>query len=109
MRVSIITDDNRVVVDGEGRTLDDGMAALRDARVQALQWYHDFGEREFQSVFLKDEKRWDRRPNEIFDDEAEVMKYVELWKLTKTDRERELERFENDKHRHQPSDPAERT
>ena len=54
MRVSIVTDDDSIVIDRLGKTVD--CAALRNNQISAVQWYGDHGEIEFEGH---------RKPNEV--------------------------------------------
>ena len=80
MRVSIVTEDNMVSIDGQGFRID---CSGLGADVHAIQWHHDHGEIEFKSRFLRDERRWDRRPNEHFGDFAPYQTFVDKWQIEK--------------------------
>jgi hypothetical protein len=98
MRVSVVIDDNFVAIDGRGFVVD---CSMLDRELHAIQWYDDFGEIEFRSRWIKEEKRWDRRPNLHFDNFDEYAGLVHAWitereadDRAKAERKRADEEFE---------------
>jgi hypothetical protein len=51
MRVTIVTDDDAVLVDGFGHKVD--CSALRAAGLWAVQWHDTFGEEEYRMTFIE--------------------------------------------------------
>jgi hypothetical protein len=82
-KITIIVDDNMVLINSEGYSVDVSKLITND--IQAVQWYADqsFGEVEFRTRFLRDEKRWDRKPNQIIDSFDEYAWVIPLWNEVK--------------------------
>jgi hypothetical protein len=79
MRVTIVVDDNIVMVDGKGRTVD--CAPLVKDGIHAVQWHHEFGEEEFRSEIDQQTKTWTRKPNAPITDFSKYQPYVDLWMI----------------------------
>jgi len=75
MRVTIIKDDNSVIVDGVRRTVD---CTDLPADFHALQWYGTEGEVEYALVGKS------KKPNEIISSLAPYQKYVDAWQVADT-------------------------
>jgi hypothetical protein len=76
MRVSIVTDDDLIVVDGEPRKVD--LGALRGEGVHAIQWYGDEGEIEWKG----DHKH--REPNLAIFNTDRFQYYIDRWLVAET-------------------------
>jgi hypothetical protein len=85
MRATIVTSDNKVIVDGESQTVD--CSPLVAEGKHAVQWYGDYGEVEFVSTFDPEAMRIDRLPNEIITDFAPYQSYVDAWSVEKAKQE----------------------
>ena len=81
MRVTIIADDNNVMVDGNGQTVD--CSALAAEGNHVVQWYGEFGEIEFVSEIDAERKAWTRKPNEVITDFSPYQTYVDQWAIEK--------------------------
>ena len=77
MRVTIIVDDNMVLVDGLPQTVN--CAALAAEGKHAVQWYGDYGEVEFKTGFDTERGIPTRPPNETITDFAPYQTYVDQW------------------------------
>ncbi len=74
MRVTIIKDDNVVMVGGAARTVD---CSSLPADFHALQWYDMTGEVEFAATF--EDRGWHKKPNQLIKDLSPYQKYVDAW------------------------------
>ena len=81
MRVTVIADDNRVIVDGKGRKVD--TSGLLSDKIHAMQWYGDFGEIEFRTTrsFELDH----RPPNVKVKEFTRFEPYLNAWNMAKDD------------------------
>jgi hypothetical protein len=77
MRVTIVTDDNIVLVDGVAERVD--CSALVASGVHAVQWYDTQGEEEFRSEFDDEKKVWNRAPNNHITDFTPYQFFVDQW------------------------------
>jgi hypothetical protein len=104
MRVSVAIEDNVVAVDGRGFRVD---CSGLDREIHAIQWYDTYGEIEYRSRWLPKEKRWDRKPNEHFDDFfSQFSTLVQSWEQARVEDDKavamrkaedeEFERIKND-------------
>jgi hypothetical protein len=82
MRVTIVVDDNIVLVDGKPAHVD--LSPLIEDHIHAVQWYDSKGEVEFRA----DDPMGDREPNERITDFSPFQSYVEKWKLQREADER---------------------
>jgi hypothetical protein len=73
MRVTIIVDDNKVVVEGIAYTID--CSALIEADVHAVQWFGDRGEIEFST----DPDTGNRLPNAMITDVSPFQFLIDAW------------------------------
>ena len=80
MRVSIVTEDGIVAVDGQGFRVN---CDWLDRDIHAIQWYDNFGEIEYRSRYLAKERRWDRKPNQHFTDFKPYQHLVDTWRTVK--------------------------
>jgi|SRR6516164_3123266 hypothetical protein len=89
-RVTLVVEDNTVIVDGFGLPID--LQELKPGGFLVVQWYADqgFGEIEFPSFFLQQENRWDRKPNQFFNNFTIFQKYVDAWIKKKEDYDRDV-------------------
>jgi hypothetical protein len=80
MRVTIIRDDNVVLVNGEGYTVD-----CKDlpADFHALQWDGVGGEIEYSMIVCDHCKTRSKKPNAMVTDLAPYQKYVDQWQAAK--------------------------
>jgi hypothetical protein len=74
MRVTIVVDDNIVLVNGQPAHVD--LSPLIKDNIHAVQWYDSKGEVEFRA----DDPLGDRQPNERISDFTPFNRYVEKWK-----------------------------
>jgi hypothetical protein len=84
MRVTIVVDDNIVLVDGKPAHVD--LSPLIADRIHAVQWYDSKGEVEFRAD--DDDPLGDRQPNERISDFTPFNRYVEKWKVQREADER---------------------
>ena len=92
MRVTIIKEDNRVVVDGESHTVD---CSDLPANFHALQWYGDNGEIEHSTVRCEHCGTRSKKMNEPAADLGPYQKYVDAWRVAKAKAEADATRPEN--------------
>ena len=85
MRVTIVADDNKVVVEGHPEAVD---CSSIEEEIHAVQWYGSVGEVEFKHDYIENT----RKPNETIKDFAAYQKYVDLWMI---EAQKELEVAEN--------------
>ena len=81
MRVTIVVDDNLVIVDGEPHRVNCYELIAED--IHAVQWYHNKGEVEHRTY----EKH--RQPNEDIDSFKKFEKFVDGWVESKAKSEKE--------------------
>ena len=74
MRVTIVVDDNMVLVDGQPGSVD--CSPLIKDHIHAVQWYDTFGEEEYRT----DPATGERAPNTRITDFSPYQPYVDLWK-----------------------------
>ena|ERR1700757_63319 len=74
MRVTIVVDDDLVLVDGKPAKVD--LSHLIADNIHAVQWYGDRGEVEFRS-----DPMGDREPNERIKEFVVFQKYVDAWRI----------------------------
>lgn len=72
MRVTIVSDDNKVLVGGVARTVD--LTGL-DPTIWAVQWYSSIGEIEYRYDFATNSQR----PNARFADFSPYQVFVDRW------------------------------
>jgi hypothetical protein len=72
MRVTIVADDSKVVVEGMPECVD--LSSLEED-VHAVQWYGTVGEVEFKQDYINNT----RAPNERITDFTPYQKFVDLW------------------------------
>lgn len=77
MRMTIVVDDNLVIIDGEGRHVD--CSALAEAGQHALQWYGTWGEVEYRTTMNHEKRVFERLPNEIIDSLGPYEVYINQW------------------------------
>jgi hypothetical protein len=80
MRVTIIRDDNTVVVDGERQTVD---CSSLPADVHALQWDGARGEIEYAMVICAHCNGRSKKPNEIIFDVSPYQQLLHDWHAVK--------------------------
>jgi hypothetical protein len=73
MRVSIVADDNLVLIEGIPYTVD--CSALVAQGIHAIQWYSTFGEVEFAT----DLETGHRKPNERITDASPFRALIDAW------------------------------
>lgn len=73
MRVSIIADDNRIVIDGKSHSVD---CSILPKNIHAIQWEDMEGEIEFRS-----DEKGDRAPNVLISDFTPFQPLVDAWKI----------------------------
>lgn len=73
MRVSIVADDNLVLVEGIPQTID--CSALISQGIHAVQWYGSFGEIEFAT----DLETGNRKSNERITDVSPFQSLIDGW------------------------------
>jgi hypothetical protein len=73
MRVTIVVDDNKVLVEGQPETVD--CSALIAPGIHAVQWYSTFGEIEYST----DLPTGDRRPNQKIIDISQFQPLIDAW------------------------------
>ncbi len=81
MRLTIIKDDNRVMVDGVGYEVD---CSSLPADVHAVQWDGSSGEIEYRMTRCDHCGARSKKVNEFIRDVAPYAPLVEAWKLAKT-------------------------
>lgn len=77
MRVTIVVDDNIILVNGKARSVDCSPLIAND--LHALQWYDTYGEEEYRTGIDMLSKTWTRRPNALIDDLAPYQSYIDAW------------------------------
>lgn len=77
MRVTIVTSDDAVLVDGVMQQVD--CAALRAEGKQAVQWYDAYGEVEFITAVDLETGQQSRAANEMIADFSPYQSYVDQW------------------------------
>lgn len=80
MRVTIVKEDNAVIVDGDRRTVD---CSSLPADFHALQWDTPFGEVEYAAVRCDHCGHRSKKPNERISDLSPYQKYVDAWHVAK--------------------------
>lgn len=80
MRVTIVRDDNTVIVDGESHTVACGNLPLD---FHALQWDGARGEIEYNIVVCDHCHGRNKRPNEIITDLSPYKPYIDVWSAAK--------------------------
>lgn len=95
MRVTIIRDDNTVIVDGERQTVD---CSSLPADVHALQWDGARGEIEYAMVICTHCSGRSKKPNEIIFDMSPYQQLLHDWHAVKAKAEaaKEAEAEAND-------------
>ncbi len=73
MRVSIVVDDNLVLIEGVPCVVD--CSALIPEGIHAVQWHSTFGEIEFATGV----ETGDRKPNERFTDMSPFQPLIDAW------------------------------
>lgn len=81
MRVTIVTDDDMVLVNGVPCPVD--CSALRNS-VHAVQWYDTYGEEEYYTTFDPETKLYGRAPNATITDFTPYQIYVDAWQVERT-------------------------
>ncbi len=84
MRVTIIKDDNTVLIDGVPQTVD---CSDLPAGFHALQWDGSSGEVEYSAVRCDHCGARTKKANEFVRDVAPYQKYVDGWHASKTEAE----------------------
>ena len=79
MRVTIVADDDMVLVDGKPQTVD--CKPLVAEGKHAVQWYGAFGEVEFRSEIDAGKREVTRKANEKITDIAPYQSYVDAWNV----------------------------
>lgn len=79
MRVTIVVDDNTVLVDGKAQTVD--CSPLVAEGKHAVQWHDTYGEIEFSTSFDHELAAPTRPPNEIITDFSPYQSYVDAWEI----------------------------
>jgi hypothetical protein len=79
MRVTIIVDDDTVLVDGKPQKVD--CKSLARDGFHAVQWYDKIGEVEYRSEIDFDTAKLARQPNETITDFAPFQSYVDEWEI----------------------------
>jgi hypothetical protein len=77
MRVTIIADDDTVLVDGEPQKVDCSQL-FRDG-IHAVQWYDKIGEVEYRAEIDFDTATLTREPNATITDLSPFQSYVDEW------------------------------
>lgn len=80
MRVTIIRDDNTVLVDGEGYTVD---CTPLPADFHALQWDGTSGEVEYRMTVCSHCNTRSKKPNLFVNDMTPYLSYVDAWTKAK--------------------------
>ena len=80
MRVTIVREDNLVIVDGEGHTVD---CSELQAPFHALQWDGVRGEIEYAATRCDHCGVRSKRGNELISDLSPYQKYVDAWQIAK--------------------------
>lgn len=80
MRVTIIRDDNKVVVDGEGYTVD---CTALPVDFHALQWDGTSGEVEYRMTVCSHCSTRSKKPNLFVNDMTPYLPYVDAWTAAK--------------------------
>jgi hypothetical protein len=88
MRVTIVVDDDLVLVDGKPAKVD--LSPLVADNIHAVQWYGDKGEVEFRS-----DPMGDRGPNDRIKDIEYFQRYIDAWRVQReADEQRERRQLE---------------
>lgn len=74
MRVTIISDDGYVYIEGQAEIVD--LSSL-DEDIHAVQWYGTRGEVEYKTDYIENT----RKPNEIITDIAPYQHLIDLWMI----------------------------
>jgi len=77
MRVTIVTNDNAVLVDGIKHDVD--CSSLKGMRQRAVQWYDTYGEVEYEGSFDVERKIRVCDPNKFIDDLSPYQGLVDAW------------------------------
>jgi hypothetical protein len=77
MRVTIVADDNVVLVNGVPQTVD--CSALVAEGKQAVQWFDTVGEVEYRNEIDTETGAVTRKPNETITDFSPYQSYVDAW------------------------------
>lgn len=75
MRLTIVVDDNAVLVEGQPERVD--CSSLLPQNIHAVQWYGTFGEIEYAT----DLQTGDRKPNEKITDISPFQPLIDAWML----------------------------
>lgn len=78
MRVTIVKDDNTVIVDGKSQTVD---CTSLPVDFHALQWDGAHGEIEYSLVVCDHCHGRNKKPNEMISDLAPYSRFVDAWKV----------------------------
>jgi hypothetical protein len=73
MRVTIVAEDNIVIVEGQAESVD--LSSSLDEEIHAVQWYGTVGEVEYKHDYIENT----RKPNERITDFTPYQKFVDLW------------------------------
>lgn len=73
MRLTIISDDKTVIIDGVYKHLEN---LVIDANIHAVQWYDTWGEIEYRST------RDGKPQNEVIEDISPFQNIIDLWQNT---------------------------
>jgi hypothetical protein len=79
MHVTIVVEDNIVIVDGKWRKVD--CSPLFKDGIRAVQWHEALGEIEFRTEFDAENKMLARQPNETITKFSPYQSYVDQWKI----------------------------
>jgi hypothetical protein len=79
MRVTIVADDDTVLVDGKPQAVD--CKQLVTEGKHAVQWYGAFGEVEFRSELNAEKREVTRKANEKITDIAPYQSYIDAWNV----------------------------
>jgi hypothetical protein len=74
MRVTIIADDSKVVVEGQLEIVD---LSTLDEEIHAVQWYGTVGEVEYKHDYIENT----RKPNDRITDFSPYQKFVDAWEV----------------------------
>ncbi|MGY2987726.1 hypothetical protein [Bradyrhizobium sp. USDA 4508] len=75
MRVTIVVDDNLVIIDGRPAKVD--LSPLKRDQIHAVQWYGAYGEVEFRGGFDIERKIPTGVPNKFIDNFGPYQRYVD--------------------------------
>lgn len=82
---TIIVDDGRMAVNGEGYTID--LAELAEQGIHAVQFYGEYGEIEYKPKFNAELKRIEKPMNEIFTAAMDFERELNRWHDAKAEAE----------------------